>query len=69
MESALAFMGQGDPNRISWGSMIGAGRDLLRTSPSLTLFPGAALVATMLCLNLLGDGLNEVLNPRLSQRR
>jgi peptide/nickel transport system permease protein len=69
LESALAFMGQGDPNRISWGTMIGSGRDLLRTSPSLTLLPGTALVATMLCLNLLGDGLNEVLNPRLSERR
>jgi peptide/nickel transport system permease protein len=68
MESALAFLGQGDPNRISWGSMIGSGREMLRTSPSLTILPGAALVVTILSLNLLGDGLNHVFNPRSRER-
>jgi peptide/nickel transport system permease protein len=69
MESALAFLGQGDPNRISWGSMIGSGREMLRTAPSLTILPGAALVVTILSLNLLGDGLNKTFNPRLRERR
>lgn len=68
MESALSFLGMGDPNRVSWGSMIGDGRELLRTAWYLTALPGAALVLTVLALNLLGDGLNDALNPRLSER-
>jgi peptide/nickel transport system permease protein len=68
-ESALAFLGQGDPNRVSWGSMIGEGREMLRTAWYLTVLPGTALVATILSLNLLGDGLNEAFNPRLRERR
>jgi peptide/nickel transport system permease protein len=69
MESALAFLGQGDPNRISWGSMIGSGREMLRSAPSLTILPGTALVLTILSLNLLGDGLNRAFNPRSRDRR
>jgi peptide/nickel transport system permease protein len=68
MESALSFLGMGDPNVVSWGSMIGDGRDMLRTAPYLTALPGAALVLTVLALNLLGDGLNDALNPRLNER-
>ncbi len=69
MESALSFMGLGDPNRISWGSMIGAGRELLRTAWYLTAIPGIAIVLTVLALNLIGDALNDALNPRLSSER
>jgi peptide/nickel transport system permease protein len=69
MESALAFMGLGDPNRISWGSMIGAGRETLRTSWHLTAIPGIAIVLTVLALNLIGDALNDALNPRLSSEQ
>ena len=65
IESALAFLGLGDPNRVSWGSMIGAGREMLRTAWFLTVFPGAMLVLTVLSLNLVGDALNDALNPRL----
>ncbi|MEP9348202.1 ABC transporter permease [Xanthobacter sp. KR7-225] len=65
MESALSFMGLGDPNVVSWGSMIGTGRDLLRTAWYLSAVPGVAIVLTVLSLNLIGDGLNEALNPRL----
>ena len=65
VESALAFLGLGDPNRVSWGSMIGAGRDMLRTAWHLTALPGAMLVLTVLSLNLVGDALNDALNPRL----
>ena len=69
MESALAFMGLGDPNRVSWGSMIGAGRDVIRTAWYLTALPGLAIVFTVLALNLIGDGLNDALNPRFSEDR
>ncbi len=69
MESALSFLGQGDPNRVSWGTMIGTGREMLRTAPSLTILPGTALVLAILALNRLGDGLNEAFNPRLRERR
>ncbi len=68
-ESALSFMGLGDPNVVSWGSMIGAGRELLRTAWYLTALPGLAIVVSVLALNLLGDGLNDALNPRLSAGR
>jgi peptide/nickel transport system permease protein len=69
MESALSFMGLGDPNVVSWGSMIGSGRELVRTAWYLTLLPGLAIVFTVLALNLIGDGLNDALNPRFSEER
>jgi peptide/nickel transport system permease protein len=68
IESSLSFLGMGDPNVISWGAMIGFGRDSLRTAWYLTAIPGAAIVLAVLALNLLGDGLNDALNPRLRQR-
>lgn len=64
-ESALAFLGLGDPNVMSWGTMIGAGREMLRTAWYLTAIPGIAILLTVLALNLIGDGLNDALNPRL----
>jgi peptide/nickel transport system permease protein len=64
MESALSFMGFGDPNVISWGSMIGAGREYLRSAWFLTAIPGLAIVLTVLAFNVIGDGLNDALNPR-----
>lgn len=69
MESALSFMGLGDPNVVSWGSMIGNGRELIRTAWYLTFLPGLAIVFTVLALNLIGDGLNDALNPRFSEER
>lgn len=68
MESALSFLGLGDPNRVSWGSLIGSGRDMLRTAWYLTAIPGSAIIVAVLSLNLVGDGLNEALNPRLRSR-
>jgi peptide/nickel transport system permease protein len=67
-ESALSFLGLGDPNLVSWGSMIGAGRDQLRTAWFLVTLPGCALVLSVLSLNLVGDGLNDALNPRARGR-
>lgn len=65
-EAALSFLGLGDPNLISWGSMIGAGREVLRTAWYMTALPGIAISFTVMALNLLGNGLNDVLNPRVS---
>lgn len=67
MESALSFLGLSDPNHVSWGSMIGAGRELLRAAWYLSAIPGIAIVCTVLALNLLGDALNDALNPRLAE--
>jgi peptide/nickel transport system permease protein len=69
MESALSFMGLGDPNAVSWGSMIGGGREYLRTAWYMCALPGFAIMLTVLALNLLGDALNEILNPRKQVRR
>ncbi|MFJ3054500.1 ABC transporter permease [Herbaspirillum sp. NPDC087042] len=63
-ESSLAFLGLGDPNAPSWGNMVGAGREVLRTDWYITTIPGLAIVITVLALNLLGDGLADVLDPR-----
>ena len=62
--AGLSFLGMGDPNVVSWGGMVGDGRDLLRTSWFSDAIPGVAIVVTVLSLNLVGDGLNEILNPR-----
>jgi len=63
-EAALSFLGLGDPNVMSWGSMIGAGRQVLRIAWYVSALPGAAIVLTVIAVSLLGDGLNATLNPR-----
>jgi len=68
-EAGLSFLGLGDPNVVSWGSMIGLGRDALRTGWYMTALPGLAVVLTVLSLNLLSDVLHAALNPRLSRSR
>jgi peptide/nickel transport system permease protein len=67
-EAGLSFLGMGDPKLVSWGSMIGDGRPLLRTEWFVAAIPGCAIALTVLALNLAGDGLNDVLNPRSGQR-
>ena len=69
LESALSFLGLGDPNLMSWGFMIGAGRSVIRLAWWMSVFPGLAIFLTVLALNLVGDGLNDALNPRLARRR
>ena len=64
LESALAFLGLGDPNYASWGNMIGQGRGVLRTAWYCAAIPGIAIVLTVLSFSLLGEGLNDALNPR-----
>lgn len=64
MESALAFLGLGDPNYASWGNMIGQGRSVLRTAWFCSVIPGVAILLTVLSFSLMGEGLNDALNPR-----
>ena len=64
MESALAFLALGDPNYASWGNMIGQGRAVLRSAPYCAVIPGIAIILTVLSFSLLGEGLNDALNPR-----
>lgn len=68
IESGLSFLGLGDPNAMSWGSMIGEGREMLRTAWYLSAVPGVAIVLTILALNLVGDAINDTYNPRLVGR-
>jgi peptide/nickel transport system permease protein len=68
-ESSLAFLGLGDPNVVSWGGMVGAGREVLRSDWYIATLPGAAIVVAVLALNLLGDGLNDALDPKRDRRR
>jgi peptide/nickel transport system permease protein len=68
LESALSFLGLGDPNMMSWGFMVGAARTALRQAWWIAVFPGLAIALTVLSLNLLGEGLNDGLNTRLDGR-
>ncbi|HKO06932.1 MAG TPA: ABC transporter permease [Alphaproteobacteria bacterium] len=68
IESGLAFLGLGDPNVMSWGFQVGAGRTVLRTAWWVCTFPGFAILLTVLAINLVGEGLNDALNPRLRNR-
>ena len=65
LESALSFLGLGDPNLMTWGYMVGAGRTRLVEAWWISFFPGFAIFLTVLALNLVGEGLSDALNPRL----
>jgi peptide/nickel transport system permease protein len=69
LESALSFLGLGDPNVMSWGYMIGAARTVIRQAWWLSFFPGLAILLTVLALNLVGEGLDDALNPKLARER
>jgi len=62
IESALAFLGLGDPNQISWGAMVANGRALLRSAPHVVIVPGSAIAVTVLCVTLVGDWLSARLH-------
>ncbi|MEM1386766.1 MAG: ABC transporter permease [Pseudomonadota bacterium] len=68
VESGLSFLGLGDPNVMSWGYLIGAGRTVLRTAWWVCTFPGIAILLTVLAINLVGEGLNDAFNPRLRDK-
>ncbi len=66
--ASLSFIGLGvQPPAPEWGAMLASGRGFLRDAVHITLFPGLAIVITILALNLLGDGLRDALDPRLKQ--
>jgi peptide/nickel transport system permease protein len=65
-EAILSFLGMGpQPPTPTWGNIIAEGRGYMREAPWIALFPGLAIAATVLGLNLLGDGLRDALDPRL----
>jgi peptide/nickel transport system permease protein len=69
-EAALSFLGLGiRPPYPSWGSMLSEARDQITTAPWLSIFPGLAIFLTVLGLNLLGDGLRDILDPQSRSRR
>jgi len=67
--SGLSFLGMGaQPPTPEWGLMLSTGRNYMLTTWHITLFPGLAIFLTVLCFNLLGDGLRDALDPKLSGR-
>jgi peptide/nickel transport system permease protein len=64
LESSLSFLGLYDPNVMSWGRMLSAGQQFLFTAWWMSVFPGLAILLTVLSLNLLGDTLSDALDPR-----
>ena len=67
-EAGLSFLGLTDPNVVSWGQVIGSNRSYLLDASFTVTIPGAAIFITVLCISLVGDGLNDALNPKLRQR-
>lgn len=67
-EAAISFLGLGDPNMMSWGYMIGASRTVIRQAWWMSFFPGIVILLVVLALNLVGEALNDVLNPRLARK-
>jgi peptide/nickel transport system permease protein len=69
IEAGLSFLGAGVPPEIpSWGNIIAQGRTFFQIAPWTILIPGAFLAATVLAVNMLGDGLRDRLDPRLARR-
>lgn len=67
-EAGLSFLGLTDPNVVSWGQVIGSNRQYILDAGYTVTIPGIAIFITVLCISLVGDGLNDALNPRLRQR-
>jgi peptide/nickel transport system permease protein len=69
LEAYLSFLGAGvQPPNASWGTLISDGLNLISTTPTLSLIPGAMLVLTVLSINVLGDGVRDALDPRAQVR-
>jgi len=70
IEAALSFLGVGtQPPTPSWGLILSGGRSYIWTAPWIMIFPGVAISITVLGVNLLGDGLRDLLDPRLRRQR
>jgi peptide/nickel transport system permease protein len=68
--AALSFLGLGaQPPTPEWGTMLGTERNQVFTAPHLVFFPGAAIMITVLAFNLLGDGLRDAIDPRLTHQK
>jgi peptide/nickel transport system permease protein len=67
LESTLSFLGMGDPNLISWGVMLKWAQPYLDTAWWMAVFPGLSIFFTVLGFNLIGDGINDAMNPRLRE--
>ena len=63
LESAVSFLGLGDPNLMTWGYMIGTGRTVIRGAWWMSVLPGVALVSTILIINVVGEGLDPKSTP------
>ena len=69
-EAALSYLGLGtQPPQPSWGRMLGEAQTQLFQAPMLAVYPGVAIALSVLGLNLMGDGLRDLLDPRLARRR
>ena len=68
IEAGLSFLGFGDPNTVSWGLMLYWAQNFIRHAPWMAVFPGVAISLATLGFNLIGDALNDALNPRLKER-
>ena len=69
-EASLSFLGLGVPASIpTWGSMLSEGRSYMNRAPWLTIFPGLAIFITVFGINLLGDGLRDIFDPKLRRQR
>ena len=67
-EAGLAFLGLSDPNVVSWGQIIGSNRLYILDASYTVTVPGLAIFITVLAISLIGDGLNDALNPKLRSR-
>lgn len=67
-EAGLSFLGLTDPNVVSWGQVIGSNRQYILDASYTVTIPGVAIFVTVLCISLVGDGLNDALNPKLRSR-
>ena len=67
-EAGLSFLGLSDPNVVSWGAMMGNNRPFILQHSFTIMYPGLAIFITVLAISLVGDGLNDALNPKLRKR-
>ena len=67
LEAGLSYLGLGDPSLVTWGRMLYEAQPFLRQAWWMAVYPGLGIFLSVLTLNLLGDGLNDVLNPRSSE--